>query len=325
MNKKNVWDQISIPSSETNEKYPFYFKLYNPANDGIIFIVTSLLIPLLSLFMFRFIGGMSTNQISKEDNALLSTLHFLVLLVSALIGFIILLTKDRKLFIKSGLFIFYGFQLFVPLLGLVFGNFTNLLNVNQDWNQIIFLWLQIIAELIVIIFAFKWTIDLKEKIISTFKKDWLKLLIITIIVTGLLIGIGSFLYNYLVQGTPLGGTSANQDELVKLIHHDDVAIRVIYCISLFVLTILMAPLLEELASRHAWSVGCGNRTVAWITSALFFGMIHVSSGDVEHILGYILAGCFFATTFNLTRGNVTYTWIVHASNNAIAYMLLFIS
>ncbi|ATZ16767.1 CAAX amino terminal membrane bound protease [Williamsoniiplasma luminosum] len=324
MDRKSVWEKISIPSSETNTKYPFYFNLYNYKTNGIIFVITGLILPLISLIMFRFIGGMSTPAIDEKTNAQLVTYNFLVSFASTIIGLVFLLIKDKALFFKSGLFIFYGFQLFVPLIGVLLSTFVSLINFGSEWKNIIFLWFQIIAEIIVAIVALYWTTDLKTRIISTFKKDWLKILIVILVGIGLMIGIGQ-LYGFLVKGTALGEDSQNQSELIGLINNENPTIRITYIISLFVLTILIAPLVEEMAMRHAVYVGCGNRTIALFVSALMFGMIHVNSGDVEHILSYVLSGLVFSTIFSVCRGNVTYTWLTHAGYNAFAFVLLFIN
>lgn len=85
---------------------------------------------------------------------------------------------------------------------------------------------------------------------------------------------------------------------------------------------MVAPLAEELACRHAWFIGSGSRYAAFFTAPIYFGYLHVQSGDVEHILTYVISGFVLTTIFNYNRGNVVYSWVVHAGFNFLVFALL---
>ncbi|ATZ19003.1 CAAX amino terminal membrane bound protease [Williamsoniiplasma somnilux] len=321
---KFLISKLQIKENEQNKNFEFLFKVYNPKTDGIIFLLTALIIPFTSLLIFRFAAGMGYTDPGSQTDSYLTMGHMLVTLVSAIAGLIIFLQRDSKLFIKSGLIIFYLFEI-VPVLSALIGSFILSLIYGTDVKDsavanIIGLWFQIIGEIFIIIWAIQKTTDLKERIISTFKNDWKRLLLITIIGIITIVGICIFLWNVLFTTEK----SNNQNQLESLLKSPNLAIRVSYTLTLFVLTVLIAPLAEELTSRHAWYVGTGNRTVGWLTSALFFGMIHVSSGDIQNIGNYLIAGLILSSIFNISRGNVTYSWLVHAGYNLIALILILV-
>jgi len=72
-------------------------------------------------------------------------------------------------------------------------------------------------------------------------------------------------------------------------------------------TVLIAPLYEELVYRNFFSMGMGNKAAALVGSAITFALIHVSSGDMEHIVPYLIGSFFLSGIFTLMKGNVTYS------------------
>jgi hypothetical protein len=78
-------------------------------------------------------------------------------------------------------------------------------------------------------------------------------------------------------------------------------------ILLFIYTVLVAPLYEELLYRHLYYLGSGKRIIGFFFSAFVFAMMHVQSGDLEHIFPYLIGGFGFSLVFNISRGNITYS------------------
>lgn len=325
MHKLN-FNKWQIKQNESTKQYAFLFKIYNQKTDGIIFLITSLGIPLIALFLFRFVGQMGTVGVNPTTNGYLQMGYMMVSIISAVVGLIIFYLRDAKLLIKSGLIIFYLFQL-IPIGMSLLGSLILAVSFGEQsgTNEIAImlgLWFQIIGEIIVVIYAIFYVTDLKQRIITTFKTDWKRLLMIVTIGTIVMVGICIFAWGAIVKGTIFGQQSNNQDQLEKLLKSSNKLIQVFYIISLFCLTILVAPITEELATRNAWYVGSGNRITAWLTSALFFAMIHVSTGDLENLLNYFIAGFILSSIFNLTRGNVTYSWLIHGGYNLTTLIII---
>jgi len=82
--------------------------------------------------------------------------------------------------------------------------------------------------------------------------------------------------------------------------------RVILALNI-IFTVLIAPLYEELVYRNFFSMGIGNKIGAFFASAMTFALIHVSGGDIEHIVPYLIGGFFLSGIFTLMKGNVTYS------------------
>lgn len=379
---RSIFSYLQIPKRKVNEEYPFYFYMYNPKTDGVIFLITALLIPLIVLFVFHFALGMGTDNPvwhigtpMHDSHGLpvggsndLSTLIYLVItIISNIIGCVIFWQRDKELFFKSGFFVFYAFTFITNLVSFVVGIILGFVvspvgpegqgyDKNQQITQMVSIWSMVIAELIVIWWAFNSTTHLMDRIKTTLKENWLQLLIVAILGAGILYAVTGPLYTVIFQGVksaapssgwwdsnmidPITGlkgavshepisimtsASANQQALTNALKDGSTGYKVAYAISLFVLTILVAPLTEELATRNAWFEGTGNKTIAWITTAIFFGMLHVQAGDVEHILTYVLAGAILGGVFCIARGNVTYDASTHIIYNLISYIILLVT
>ncbi|AUF83810.1 CPBP family intramembrane metalloprotease [Mesoplasma syrphidae] len=328
--KVNFWNKVQLPETNVDRQYGFLFKIYNPKTDGIIFIVTILLIPFISLFIFRFAFGM--NPAVKDVNAWLPMANQGVVILSALIGGYVLYNRNTKLFVKTGLLTFYTFLLIpfiVAMIGMmIISVIPTFVNVNEEgtsqlnnWGTLLVTWFQIIGELVVIWIAFKSTTDLKSRVLETFKKNW-RLLSITVAI-GILIMVGICIFGYAAFASQIGlEESENQNTITGPLKDANSTFKGIYIFTLIIFTVLAAPIAEELACRHAIFVGVGNRGIAIFISAFYFGIMHVSNGDIENLLNYLIAGFILAITFSISRGNVTYTWLVHMGYNFTALMLI---
>ncbi|WP_026389575.1 CPBP family intramembrane glutamic endopeptidase [[Acholeplasma] multilocale] len=325
--KTNFWEKVQLKETEVDKEHGFLFNVYNPKIEGAIFISTILIIPFISLLIFRFAFGMG-----KDGAEWLALLNQGIWIISGVVGGFILYTRQPRLFMKSGLFIFYAF-LIIPFISVLIGSMIigmipslsyeddNGVKKLTETATIVSTWFQILGEIIVIGMAFAFTIDLKERVIKTFKQNWKQLLIVVFVGSVIMIGICIFAYSAIAQA--LGaGQSQNQESLEGLLGSSNKTVKIVYTITLFVLTVMMAPLAEELTARHAVFVGSGNRTVGLIVATLFFGMLHVSSGDVEQLPSYLIAGLILSTVFSISRGNITYNWLIHALYNFTALMMI---
>ncbi|WP_027063595.1 CPBP family intramembrane glutamic endopeptidase [Mesoplasma seiffertii] len=328
--KVSFWNKLQVPETNVDREYGFLFKVYNPKTDGIIFISTILLIPFLSLLIFRFAFGM--NPAVQDASSWLPMANQAVAIISALVGGYILYNRNSKLFVKSGLLIFYSF-LIIPFITAMIGMMIIsvipvFITVNEEgvsqlnnWGTLLGTWFQVIGQLIVVWMAFKYTTDLKSRVFETFKKNW-KLLLVTVTV-GILIMVGICLFGYQEIANQIGlEQSENQNSITDPLKDSSATFRGFYIFTLIVFTVLAAPIVEELACRHAIFAGVGNRAIAMLVSACYFGIMHVSSGDIENLLNYLIAGIILAATFSVARGNVTYSWLIHMGYNFIVLMLI---
>ncbi|SRX64469.1 CPBP family intramembrane metalloprotease domain-containing protein [Mycoplasma mycoides subsp. capri] len=92
-----------------------------------------------------------------------------------------------------------------------------------------------------------------------------------------------------------------------------------------ILTIFIAPLCEEIIARQALFTGVSNKVLSIITSSLYFGVLHISSGDVYNIFPYVIGGFFFSLAFSISKGNLTYSWFSHSIYNTISVVLIIAS
>lgn len=88
-----------------------------------------------------------------------------------------------------------------------------------------------------------------------------------------------------------------------------------------VMLVLLAPLLEELMCRGVVLESLRSRygvTVAWLVSSLFFGVMHLVPVSVVNgiVVGLILGYVYLSTS------SLWSVMILHALNNAVAYLML---
>lgn len=319
--------KLQLPLRKVNQDYSYRFYLYSWKTEGMIFLTTALLIPFLFLFIFRFALKMSTDA-SVIGNSYLQLIYWAITLVSSTVGFYQFYQRDKQLFLRSGTFVFYCFILVPNLISFVIILIASLAGVdnNSPIAPFLTIWTQILAEVLVLYLAFHYTTNLKNRILTTLKENWVMVLIVVIISAAVFFGLVQGAYQAIFKNTPLSldNQSNNQQDLEDgLETGHPLVYRIFYAFSLFVLTILVAPLCEEIATRNAWFAGVGNKTLGLITTALFFGILHTQTGDVEHILNYVLAGLILGSIFLISRGNVTYNWLTHATYNLIVLIVMF--
>lgn len=296
--KMHFWDK-------TNSINEFSFKTHK-LSSGIWFLTLNLIIPFILLLILYLIY--------KPDNKYLNV-YLLISFSCQIISFIYLLIIDSKLFINSGLFIYFIFQTAIKIFMLFANTILANLTISMSVIFLIRIWLIIILELIIIFLTLTFTQNLKKKIISTFKADSLKILSISFLVSMFAIFINLIFTYFLRQN------SENQNSLIQDIGKEtNVVLKVLMIITLGIFTIIVAPLTEEIVFRQLWFVGISQRMLACISSAIMFGLIHIDSvGDFENIGVYVVIGFILSTLFNLAEGNIVYSWITHMFINSVAF------
>lgn len=97
------------------------------------------------------------------------------------------------------------------------------------------------------------------------------------------------------------------------------AIKQMDYISMFVLSLVLAPICEELMFRKYLITG--KMWTDWLLSPIFFALIHASSGS--SVLLYLLLS--YGLTYLRNKYNLTTSYIGHLLNNSVAFLLILIS
>ncbi len=94
-----------------------------------------------------------------------------------------------------------------------------------------------------------------------------------------------------------------------------------YVVIGFIITVLLAPLVEEIVFRYSLSSIIKNRVIFVIVSSLLFGIMH-GIGIATFL--YAFLGMMFAIMYIKTDDNVVSPYIAHMINNLVAVTLMLI-
>lgn len=89
--------------------------------------------------------------------------------------------------------------------------------------------------------------------------------------------------------------------------------------SMFILSLILAPICEELMFRKYLITG--KVWTDWFLSPIFFALIHTSSGP--SVLLYLILS--YGLTYLRNKYNLTTSYMGHLANNAVAFLLILIS
>ncbi|QVJ96139.1 CPBP family intramembrane metalloprotease [Mycoplasma mycoides subsp. capri] len=315
--------KFSIKDTNVDQAYPFDFKFYKPKIEGMIILFSLVILPLVTVIFL--------NIFKKELNITDSRIGLIFQLSSivfTIIGGLIFWSRNPVSFWKSGVGILFGFPIFLQLFAIFFSLLANVFNVLKNggvWTQIYNLLIQTVAEILIIIFAFNKISNLKNKVKQTLKENKKLLIPISIGFAVVAFIVGNTLYSLIISQLNLNlGESENQKSLVSPFQNDGIG-KYIYMIIFIILTIFIAPLCEEIIARQALFTGVSNKVLSIITSSLYFGVLHISSGDVYNIFPYVIGGFFFSLAFSFSKGNLTYSWFSHSIYNTISVVLIIAS
>ncbi|QVK09523.1 CPBP family intramembrane glutamic endopeptidase [Mycoplasma mycoides] len=315
--------KFSIKDTNVDQAYPFDFKFYKPKIEGMIILFSLVILPLVTVIFL--------NVFKKELNITDSRIGLIFQLSSivfTIIGGLIFWSRNPVSFWKSGVGVLFGFPIFLQLFAIFFSLLANVFNVLKNgsvWTQIYNLLIQTVAEILIIIFAFNKISNLKNKVKQTLKENKKLLIPISIGFAVVAFIVGNTLYSLIISQLNLNlGESENQKSLVSPFQNDGIG-KYIYMIIFIILTIFIAPLCEEIIARQALFTGVSNKVLSIITSSLYFGVLHISSGDVYNIFPYVIGGFFFSLAFSFSKGNLTYSWFSHSIYNTISVVLIIAS
>ncbi|WP_338955339.1 CPBP family intramembrane glutamic endopeptidase [Spiroplasma endosymbiont of Polydrusus cervinus] len=287
----------------------FDFNLVKLRNIGYIFLGTAIFAPFFISILISYLFA--------HNEYVLAGMNFISSIIVAVGSYFVIGGAQNKI-MWSGAIAFYYYYFIPNLVGLVIGMITNQLHPTDSIRTTINLLTAIISRLITIIVLFKTSPLLFEKIKLTFKKDYIRLLLVSII--AIIFVIFVYLFFAYIQTFITTLKSKNQDAVVKGM---DKSWNIII---LLIFSIIFAPITEELATRHGIFSLTGNKWIGYVASIIFFTGMHVAgTGDWEHFIGYFGGGLALSSLFLVVNGNVTYTIIAHSGFNCIVAMLMLLT
>ena len=99
-----------------------------------------------------------------------------------------------------------------------------------------------------------------------------------------------------------------------------------YLIPMFFLTVIFAPVAEELVFRKCFFDLINNKWIALIVSSLLFGLIHViGGGDYIYLISYASSGLVLGGIYIFSKKDIYSSILVHMINNGFSYFMIVIS
>lgn len=303
-NPKRAWYELK--PTLVDRAAPFDFNLVKLKNTGYIFLGTAIFAPF-------FINILISYMFTQNEYAL-AGMNFISWIIVA-VGSYFVISGAQNEIMRSGAIAFYYFYFIPNIIGLVIGTIVNQFHPSDSVKTTINLLTLIIAGLVTIFILYRSSPLIFEKIKLTLKQDCKRLFVVCSI--SIIAVFSIHLFFVYLQSLITATTSNNQNNLIKGL---DKWWNIAF---LFIYTILIAPVVEELATRHGIFSLSGNKWLGFVASTIFFAGMHVAgTGDWEHFIGYIGASLTLGMLFLIVNGNVTYTIIPHAGYNCIAAILM---
>ncbi len=318
--KKNKKQNYVFFENYSSKKHPFNFQTYKLI-DGIIFFLFVIILPFaINIFVtYTFKKPHHSPIDANYDQDYLKQrllLDGMTWLISAII-LIYLWIKYGKKFVKDGGLIPFYFIIFMPFMINILDLFIARMPIyntsSSDTQNLIGTIIQMIAEIICTVLILTTTKGLFKRIINTYKDNSFYLSVaiavpLTLIATNLISKIGD-VFGFTVL------LSDNQDSLNVLLN------TIPGTITLGIFTLIIAPITEELTTRHGIFVMTSNKWLGFFASFIYFSGMHVSEyGDWNDIFDYLGAAISLAFLFLVSNGNVTFTITTHSLINLIAYI-----
>ncbi len=214
----------------------------------------------------------------------------------------------------------YGIMIYV-LIMYVFSNVIALFLANYYSKLIPFISIQeqyqALANFIIYIFLFIPLIYIFLEVLITDLKDFFKHFFknISLIVYGYFIliifsNVAQMILN-LLNSEP----AQNQATIEQILSGG-------YILPMAIMTVILAPICEELIFRKSIYSFFKNDTISLWVSSLTFGLIHVLQGDFINIISYASSGLAFGIVYNKSNRNIFVTILLHSLSNLLSLMVL---
>ncbi|WP_338967420.1 type II CAAX prenyl endopeptidase Rce1 family protein [Spiroplasma endosymbiont of Lonchoptera lutea] len=306
--------QYQIPKTFVDDLQVYNYKLFSKVSTCLF---------LITVFALPIIFDLLRIYVLNNNNYIF--LFLILNLVSYGFSFGWLMAEDAKKFINSGAWAIYLFVASQTVSKILFAIFikTSPLFYEQVGNKIeltnagyaLSSFIQSITGLVTIFIILFFSKQLASKIGNTLLYNVL-LVAIVIIISLLIIFQVTTVFKFINDAI---GTkkSANQTEIEK-------SLSIISGkIGLFIMVVITAPLLEELATRHSIFMLSRYRWLGFFISSFYFAWMHVRlAGDIQNIFSYLGFSLLLSLLFIFSRENVTYSFVIHLINNLISYTVL---
>ncbi|MDQ7982609.1 MAG: CPBP family intramembrane glutamic endopeptidase [Spiroplasma sp.] len=310
----------------SDHDFPFNFKNTNWFVT-IIYLATFILIPII----YSFVKVYGYHIDSDDAGAPWTTLNLVLIRLVPIIGMAIVFIIDWKAMTKYGAWAAYSHFLFGFLSAFIVVLFieqTNLIDQEKNlplFSAVSFL-IQVVIQFIgslIVVFTNK---GLRKQIKATFKEAKMSLLL-WVITFLIIVAILNLIFNTIsnaVNQTNFfvtdNGESSNQHQLELM------ATTPLGIFALILGSIFLAPINEEISYRYGTFSIVRYKWLGYFASAVYFPAMHIiSSGDWNHIFGYLGMSLAAPLLFIIARGNTTYTIGLHMLINTIATISLLIT
>lgn len=191
---------------------------------------------------------------------------------------------------------------------------------NQDLIQIHSTVCSCVGHLLGIsLFAILFTQLIKSDLIS-FKKNWLKYILIIVIGFGVLYGL-TILMNYIYSLFGFGedDTSANQELIIKILNSDAKLYMIIY-------SGILAPIFEEIVFRKLFYKALKENTKlpCWaivLIISVVFALIHVTDkASLVYFPQYFVLALIITASYAISKENLFVSTGLHFLNNLLAIL-----
>lgn len=132
---------------------------------------------------------------------------------------------------------------------------------------------------------------------------------------GYLILLGFSYISSIILNLLNAGKAENQETIEGVINSG-------YLLPMFIMTVFLAPICEELIFRKAIFELCNNKYIGLIISTFTFGFIHVMQGDYINLISYAASGLAFGLIYIKNDKNVAITIFVHSLSNLISLIAI---
>ena len=303
-----------IPTCFSAKNFNFNFNTFH-FFDGLLFVVVGIFFPIILNILITY-KLIVINNINRNLSLIMIDFSFAIFLICYF------LFKYKWYFINQKGLIFYSIILFLPcvtqllnilFLGLFFKSFAIIFTkkiIVQDpfWLNVIALISQFICEAIAIFLIFAYDKKLWLKVKYFFKDGFYCFLVLGFLIAANILNV---IFNGLKNLTFF---SANQNGLNQF--YKTFLTTLIFGF----MTIILAPLFEELTTRHGIYLLSSNKFLGFLASSIYFAGMHVASfGDWENIISYLGASITLSLVFIIMNGNVMYCITTHSLLNVVAF------
>ena len=289
------------------------FKVFRERESQVVFLLTAIIVPILIDVIFK-LALINSNVDAQLQSGLSITRTFLRI-ISIILGNVFLVRKGfQSKMLQTGAYAFYIYIYVFNIVGLVAGVIFNLLGLSSASNALQASLTTIFADGLAVVLCFAYMPVFRLKLKATLANNWKRYCCFIPLFIAAAIGLN--LAFGAIQNLVSSGTSSNE----QIFQNNQTWY---FLLSVGVLTILVAPIIEELSTRHGIFLLSANPVIGFIASVCFFAEMHVSgNNDLQNIIAYLGGGLAITTTFVVFQYNVYASILVHAGMNTAAFVFL---